>query len=89
MLITLNKRTLQLRSPITTAHGTTTHRKIIEITVQQDGFFGYGESAPLPGFGLETFEETQAALTEWSKNPNSLPTLPAALSGAATALDYL
>lgn len=89
MLITLNERTLQLRSPITTAHGTTTHRKIIEITVQQDGFFGYGESAPLPGFGLETFEETQAALAEWSKNPNSLPTLPAALSGAATALDYL
>ena len=89
MFVTLKDRTLQLRSPMTTAHGKTTHRQIIEITVQQDEFFGYGESAPLPGFGLETFKEAQTALAEWSENPHTLPTLPAALSGAATALDYL
>ena len=89
MFVTLKDRTLQLRSPVTTAHGKTTHRQIIEITVQQDEFFGYGESAPLPGFGLETFKEAQIALAEWSENPHTLPTLPAALSGAATALDYL
>ena len=89
MFVTLKDRTLQLRSPVTTAHGKTTHRQIIEITVQQDEFFGYGESAPLPGFGLETFKEAQAALAGWSENPHTLPTLPAALSGAATALDYL
>lgn len=89
MLITLNNRTLQLRSPMVTAHGRTTDRHIIEITAKQDGFFGYGEAAPLPSFGAETFEETQIALTEWSKNPQSLPDLPVARSGAATALDYL
>lgn len=89
MLITLNKRTLQLRNPMVTAHGTTTHRHIIEITAQQDQFFGHGEAAPLPGFGVETFEETQTALIEWSKNLESLPAPPAARSGANTALDYL
>jgi len=89
VLITLNNRTLQLRSPMVTAHGRTTDRHIIEITAKQDGFFGYGEAAPLPSFGAETFEETQIALTEWSKNPESLPDPPVARSGAATALDYL
>ncbi len=72
-----------------TAHGTTTDRRIIEITAKQDGFVGYGEAAPLPSFGAETFEETQTALTEWSKNPDSLPDPPVARSGAAAALDYL
>jgi len=89
VFVTLTNRTLELRSPITTAHGQITHRQIVEITVQQDEFFGHGEAAPLPGFGLETFEETQAALTEWSKNSHLLPSQPAALSGATTALDYL
>ena len=89
MLITFNNRTLQLRSPIVTAHGKTTDRHIIEITAEQDGFFGYGEAAPLPSFGAETLEETQIALAEWSKNPESLPDPPVARSGAATALDYL
>ena len=72
-----------------TAHGTTTDRRIIEITAKQDGFVGYGEAAPLPSFGAETFEETQTALTEWSKNPDSLPDPPVARSGAAAALDHL
>ena len=72
-----------------TAHGTTTDRHIIEITAEEDGFFGYGEAAPLPSFGAETFEETHIALTEWSKNPDSLPDPPVARSGAAAALDYL
>jgi len=89
MFVTLKTRTLQLRSPVTTAHGKTTQRQIVEIIAQQNEFFGYGESAPLPGFGLETFEETYAALVEWSKSPHVLPTLPAALSGANTALHYL
>ena len=72
-----------------TAHGTTADRHIIEITAEEDGFFGYGEAAPLPSFGAETFEETQIALTEWSKNPDTLPDPPVARSGAAAALDYL
>ncbi|MEC7427640.1 MAG: o-succinylbenzoate synthase [Actinomycetota bacterium] len=89
MLITFNNRTLQLRTPMVTAHGTTTDRHIIEITAKQDGFFGYGEAAPLPSFGAETLEETQIALTEWSDNPESLPDPPVARSGAAAALDHL
>jgi len=89
VLITLNNKTLRLRSPMVTAHGTTTDRHIIEITAEEDGFFGYGEAAPLPSFGAETFEETHIALTEWSKNPDSLPDPPVARSGAAAALDYL
>lgn len=89
MLITLHRRKLRLRNPLVTAHGSTTDRRIIEITAQDGDFHGHGEAAPLPGFGLETFDESLAALEQWATNPELLPESPAALSGAATALENL
>jgi len=89
VLITLRKRVLHLRSPLVTAHGSTTKRHLIEISVSDGKFCGYGEAAPLPGFGLESFQEAEAALRNWVRDPEQLPASPAALSGAATALEYL
>ena len=89
MLVALETRKLRLRHPLVTAHGSTTHRKIIEVTAAEDGFQGHGEAAPLPGFGLETFSESLTALQNWVKNPNRLPDAPAARSAAATAIENL
>ena len=80
---------LHLRSPLVTAHGSTRERHVIEISVQEGKFYGYGEASPLPGFGLESFQEAETALNNWVQDPEQLPTSPAALSGAATALEYL
>ena len=80
---------LHLRSPLVTAHGSTSERHVIEISVQEGKFYGYGEASPLPGFGLESFQEAETALNNWVQDPEQLPTSPAALSGAATALEYL
>ena len=89
MHITLKKRVHHLRSPLVTAHGSTTERHVIEISVQEGNFCGYGAASPLPGFGLESFQEAETALNNWAQNPEQLPTSPSALSGAATALEYL
>lgn len=89
MLITLRKRVLHLRSPLVTAHGSTTERHVIEISVRDGTFCGYGEAAPLPGFGLESFQDAEAGLQNWVRDPEQLPASPAALSGAVTALEYL
>ncbi len=80
---------LHLRSPLVTAHGSTTERHVIEISVRDGKFCGYGEAAPLPGFGLESFQDAEAALQHWVRDPEQLPASPAALSGAVTALEYL
>jgi o-succinylbenzoate synthase len=89
VLITLRKRVLHLRTPLVTAHGSTTERHVIEISVRDGTFCGYGEAAPLPGFGLESFQEAEAGLQNWVRDPEQLPASPAALSGAVTALEYL
>ena len=89
MLITLRKRVLHLRTPLVTAHGSTTERHVIEISVRDGTFCGYGEAAPLPGFGLESFQDAEAGLQNWVRDPEQLPASPAALSGAVTALEYL
>ena len=89
MLITLETRELQLRQPIVTAHGRITHRRIIEITAKEGRFQGYGEASPLPGFGLESFDESLAALQSWLQNPSHLPNPPSARSGAVTAIENL
>jgi o-succinylbenzoate synthase len=89
VLITLRKRVLHLRTPLVTAHGSTTERHVIEISVRDGTFCGYGEAAPLPGFGLESFQEAEAGLQNWVRDPDQLPASPAALSGAVTALEYL
>ena len=62
MFITLHKRVLHLRSALFTAHGNTTERHVIEISIRDGQFCGWGEASPLPGFGVESFQEAETAL---------------------------
>ena len=89
MFITLHKRVLHLRNALLTAHGNTTERHVIEISACDGQFCGWGEASPLPGFGVESFQEAETTLERWVQDPERLPTSPAAFSGAATALEYL
>jgi o-succinylbenzoate synthase len=54
---------LPLVTPLATAHGVIAARDgaLLEIATR-DGLRGFGEALPLPGFGLETFEQSQRAL---------------------------
>lgn len=54
---------LPLVAPLATAHGAIATRDgvLLEIATRA-GLRGFGEAMPLPGFGLESFEETQRAL---------------------------
>lgn len=54
---------LPLRAPVRTAHGVwTTREGVIVRTESPDGQVGYGEAAPIPGFGPETVEADVAVL---------------------------
>jgi o-succinylbenzoate synthase len=58
-------RPLRLRfaRPVVTARGVFTGRSIVLLELRdQDGYAGYGEAAPWPGFGTETVEEAGALL---------------------------
>jgi o-succinylbenzoate synthase len=56
---------LELRTPLTTAHGVIATRTgaVIEL-VSTSGVSGWGEALPLPGFGLESADEAVAALAK-------------------------
>lgn len=50
--------TLKFKQPFASSKAVLSERKILFIKIQdEDGFFSYGEAAPLPEFGSETFEE--------------------------------
>ncbi len=89
MQIRLATRTLRLRQPLRTAHGTTTERHSVEIAIADQGLVGHGEAAPLPGFGLESFDDALHSLQEWANDHHKFPTSPAARSAALAALDDL
>lgn len=51
---------LKFKRPFVVSNTAISERKIIFIKIQNDErFFSYGEAAPLPEFGSETFEETE------------------------------
>jgi O-succinylbenzoate synthase len=54
---------LPLLAPLATAHGAIGARDgaLLEVATRS-GLRGFGEAMPLPGFGLESFEESQRAL---------------------------
>ena len=80
MQIRLATRTLRLRQPLRTAHGTTTERHSVEIAISDQGLVGHGEAAPLPGFGLESFDDALHSLQEWANDHHKFPISPAARS---------
>jgi L-alanine-DL-glutamate epimerase-like enolase superfamily enzyme len=65
---------LPLARPLATAHGTISRREGIWVRLVDDaGHVGFGEAAPLPGFGLETLAETSTALEHGADALGALP----------------
>ncbi len=91
MKITLSEVELPLKAPLTTAHGTMSARRIIKVSATENDNAGHSEAAPLPGFGLETYEEALTQLQRWAKpgNQQDLPQTPVARAAAAGALANL
>jgi O-succinylbenzoate synthase len=56
---------LPFRAPVRTAHGSWATREGLFVRLEDEtGGVGYGEAAPVPGFGTETVEEDAKALRE-------------------------
>ncbi|HRE08169.1 MAG TPA: o-succinylbenzoate synthase, partial [Opitutaceae bacterium] len=54
---------LPFRTPLRTAHGRWSVREGLLLRLRtEEGATGYGEVAPIPGFGRETLELDEAAL---------------------------
>lgn len=91
MQVTLREFELALTRPLLTAHGAVSVRRGIEVRVGDDACVGRGEAAPLPGFGVETYDEALAALERWAADPEgdppSEPCAAAAVESALTQLD--
>ena len=88
MKVTIRQEQWDLARPLTTAHGVIDVRRSAVVTVEQDGFVGNGEAAPLPGFGLESYDEAVAQLERWSSG-GSPPETPAAAAAMKAAVAQL
>ena len=88
MRLELRETVLTLRRPLSTAHGVIGRRRSIRVDLCVGDLKGHGEIAPLPGFGLETYDEALAALTgagaSWSP-----PAMIGARGAWLTAEQYL
>ena len=80
---------LPFRTPVRTAHGPWTEREGVVVRLEDaGGIIGYGEAAPIPGFGTETVDEIEAACREMGEavDDRSLDAVPAALGCLKHAL---
>ncbi|HTJ78183.1 MAG TPA: o-succinylbenzoate synthase [Rariglobus sp.] len=95
--LTYRRYALPFRAPVRTAHGIWAERTGLIVKLEgAAGRVGYGEVAPIPWFGTETVEESEAALKilgEWM-TPEQIAAVPAklgclrfALAGACAGLD--
>lgn len=89
MDVELTERTFTLKSPLVTAHGETTVRRIIEVQVRDGDHVGDGEAAPLAGFGLESYDDALAELRRWAELADPAHELPATPSAAAAVSSAL
>ena len=65
---------LPLERPLVTGHGKIAAREGAVLELEDDsGARGLGEALPLPGFGLETFAQTETALQEMARTAVSAP----------------
>jgi len=86
MRVTLEPYALRFTTPLITAAGTFALRRGWLVTVRgDDGALGVGDAAPLPGFSVDNYEQTEAELRAWDGGA-ALPTLPAARHAAEQAL---
>lgn len=80
---------LPFRSALRTAHGVWATREGLIVRLEDEaGRVGYGEAAPIPGFGAETTEQDAAALSGMGRNVDEarLATVPANLGCLKNAL---
>lgn len=88
MRLELREAALTLRNPLATAHGVIGRRRCIHVDLCEGDLKGQGEISPLPGFGIETYDEALAALTgagaSWST-----PAMRGARGAWLTAEHYL
>jgi len=84
-LFAFRRYRLAFRQPLRTAHGRWTEREgvLIRLTAQ-NGWVGWGEAAPVPGFRMESAEAVATACQAWGETvdldeppaiPPGLPTL--------------
>ncbi|QGA82619.1 mandelate racemase/muconate lactonizing enzyme family protein [Halomicrobium sp. LC1Hm] len=94
--MTLNRFTLPLTTPLSTAHGRIESREGFVVGFEHRGTVGVGEATPLPGW-TESLDDCEAALTTaletYAERGHSAAlleldaaTVPAARHGVATAL---
>lgn len=81
---------LPLRVAVRTAHGVMTQREGVYVRLEsEDGWVGYGEAAPLAGFGRETVAADEAWCTRLGATPGAeeLAAVPPELGCLARALE--
>jgi L-Ala-D/L-Glu epimerase len=69
MRLSLQRRTLRLREPLVSAHGTVRERELIAVTLAEDegGPAGYGEAAPLERYDGVSIERVKGALERYGR----------------------
>jgi len=55
----------KFKHPLKTAYQNLTHREGFLINIKSEGFTGFGESSPLPGFSAESLKEVSYALESY------------------------
>lgn len=80
---------LPLRTPLATAIGTIRERTLWLVEARADGLCGWGEAAPLPGFGGEAPERCELALERAAAAGSAEPIPPDAPCARAAVLGAL
>ena len=87
---------LPFRAPVRTAHGLWGEREGVIVRLEGEGGVGWGEVAPVQGFGVETVDEVEAACggmgeawdsAGWADLPPNLVCLRSALAEAAAEVE--
>lgn len=75
--VSLFEHKLDLTKPLRTSRGAMFKRAVVYVKFERDGIEGYGEAAPLQGWGTESYAECLAALKD-AVEAGTPPDLPAA-----------
>ncbi len=68
MRLSIERRSLRLRSPLQTAHGTVRQRELVAVTLAgEDGLEGHGEAAPLPSYDGVDLVRVERALQRYER----------------------
>jgi L-Ala-D/L-Glu epimerase len=66
--LSVERKTVRLRKPLQTAHGTVGERELLAVTLSdEDGPAGYGEAAPLERYDGVSIESVESALERYGR----------------------